>query len=86
MFRALFLDYDRTSATRGNKRSNLKGDTSHAGGQMNKSKMLSFRLDESLLRKVDQLRLSRHRTRGEIIREALQMYFRVHNPEIVRRR
>ena len=49
---------------------------------MNKSKMLSFRLDESLLRKVDQLRLSRHRTRGEIIREALQMYFRVHNPEI----
>ena len=50
---------------------------------MNKSKMLSFRLDESLLRKVDKLRLSRHRTRGEIIREALQMYFRVHNPEIV---
>jgi len=49
---------------------------------MNKSKMLSFRLDASLLRKVDMLRLSRHRTRGEIIREAVEMYDRVHNPVI----
>jgi metal-responsive CopG/Arc/MetJ family transcriptional regulator len=47
---------------------------------MNKTRMLSFRLDEALLRKVDVLRISRHRTRGEIIREALEMYFRVHNP------
>jgi len=44
--------------------------------------MLSFRLDASLLRKVDMLRLSRHRTRGEIIREAVEMYDRVHNPVI----
>jgi len=42
--------------------------------------MLSFRLDTSLLRKVDMLRISRHRTRGEIIREALELYFRAHNP------
>ncbi len=49
---------------------------------MNKTKMLSFRLDAALLRKVDMLRLSRHRTRGEIIREALDMYFKVHNPTL----
>lgn len=47
---------------------------------MSKSKMLSFRLDASLLRKVDMLRISRHRTRGEIIREALELYFRAYNP------
>jgi hypothetical protein len=47
---------------------------------MNKTRMLSFRLDAALLRKVDILRISRHRTRGEIIREALEMYFRVYNP------
>jgi hypothetical protein len=44
--------------------------------------MLSFRLDAMLLRKVDMLRVSRHRTRGEIIREALELYFRAHNPII----
>ena len=49
---------------------------------MNKSKMLSFRLEETLLRKVDQLRLSRHRTRGQIMREALELYFRAYNPTI----
>jgi predicted transcriptional regulator len=42
--------------------------------------MLSFRLDAMLLRKVDMLRVSRHRTRGEIIREALELYFRAYNP------
>jgi hypothetical protein len=42
--------------------------------------MLSFRLDAMLLRKVDMLRISRHRTRGEIIREALELYFQAHNP------
>jgi metal-responsive CopG/Arc/MetJ family transcriptional regulator len=42
--------------------------------------MLSFRLDTSLLRKVDMLSISRHRTRGEIIREALELYFRAYNP------
>jgi metal-responsive CopG/Arc/MetJ family transcriptional regulator len=49
---------------------------------MSKSKMLSFRLDTSLLRKVDLLRISRHRTRGEIIREALELYFRAYNPQV----
>ena len=49
---------------------------------MTKSKMLSFRLDSVLLRKVDMLRVSKHRTRGEIIREALELYFRAHNPII----
>jgi predicted transcriptional regulator len=47
---------------------------------MNKSRMLSFRLDAALLRKVDLLRIARHRTRGEIIRDALELYFKVHNP------
>ena len=42
--------------------------------------MLSFRLDAMLLRKVDILRVSRHRTRGEIIRKALELYFRAYNP------
>ncbi len=42
--------------------------------------MLSFRLDTMLLRKVDMLRLARHRTRGQIIREALELYFRAYNP------
>jgi len=45
--------------------------------------MLSFRLDAALLRKVDFLRISRHRTRGEIIREALELYFRAYNPQIL---
>ena len=45
--------------------------------------MLSFRLDAMLLRKVNMLRVSRHRTRGEIIREALELYFRAYNPVAV---
>ena len=44
--------------------------------------MLSFRLDAMLLRKVDMLRVSRHKTRGEIIREALELYFRAYNPQL----
>lgn len=44
--------------------------------------MLSFRLDTALLRKVDMLHLSRHKTRGEIMRDALELYFRTYNPEI----
>jgi metal-responsive CopG/Arc/MetJ family transcriptional regulator len=50
---------------------------------MNKSRMLSFRLNEMLLRKVDMLRISRHRTRGEIIREALELYFKAYNPTTI---
>jgi hypothetical protein len=47
---------------------------------MGKTKMLSFRLDSALLRKIDLLQISRHKTRGEIIREAVELYFSVHNP------
>ncbi len=47
---------------------------------MSKTKMMSFRLDATLLRKVDLLRVSRHRSRGQIIREALEIYFRAYNP------
>jgi predicted transcriptional regulator len=47
---------------------------------MSKSKMLSFRLDSALLRKIDLLQISRHKTRGQIIREAVQLYFSVHHP------
>jgi metal-responsive CopG/Arc/MetJ family transcriptional regulator len=46
--------------------------------------MLSFRLDAILLRKVEMLRLTRHKTRGEIIREALELYFRAYNPVVKR--
>jgi predicted transcriptional regulator len=47
---------------------------------MDKYPRLTFRLNHPLLKKVNQLSLSRHRTRGQIIREALEMYYRVHNP------
>jgi len=47
---------------------------------MNKTKMLSFRLDASLLQKVDMLRLSRHLGNSEILRSALELYFRAYNP------
>lgn len=49
---------------------------------MSKSQMLSFRLDAMLLRKVNMLAVSRHRSRGETIREALELYFRAYNPVI----
>jgi predicted transcriptional regulator len=44
--------------------------------------MLSFRLDAMLLRKLNILTFSRHRSRGEIIREALELYFRAYNPQV----
>jgi hypothetical protein len=47
---------------------------------MDKYPRLTFRLNQHLLTKVNQLSLSRHRTRGQIIREALEMYYRVYNP------
>jgi metal-responsive CopG/Arc/MetJ family transcriptional regulator len=49
---------------------------------MSKSKMLSIRLDAALLRKVDLLCISRHRSRGQIIREAVELYFRAYNPTV----
>lgn len=47
---------------------------------MDKYPRLTFRLNQTLLTKVNNLSLSRHRTRGQIIREALEMYYRVYNP------
>ena len=49
---------------------------------MDKYPRLTFRLNQHLLTKVNQLSLSRHRTRGQIIREALDMYYRVYNPVV----
>jgi hypothetical protein len=37
-------------------------------------------LDSVLLRNIDLLRISWHKMYGDIIREALQMYFLVHHP------
>lgn len=50
------------------------------GGGMNKKNMISFRTDDTSLRKLNILCLSRHRSRGQILREAVDMYFRVHQP------
>ena len=42
----------------------------------------TFRLDKSLLTRINQLSLARHRTRGQICRESVAMYHKVHNPVI----
>ena len=47
---------------------------------MDKYPRLTFRLNQHLLIKVNRLSLSRHRSRGQIIREALEMYYHVYNP------
>ena len=47
---------------------------------MNKNQMVSFRLDTASLKKLNILRLCRHRSRGQIIREAIDLYFRAYNP------
>ena len=47
---------------------------------MDKYPRFTFRLNRHLLTKVNHLSLSRHLTRGQIIREALDMYYRVYNP------
>jgi hypothetical protein len=47
---------------------------------MNKNQMVSFRLDMASLKKLNILRLCRHRSRGQIIREAIDLYFRAYNP------
>lgn len=49
---------------------------------MNKTHMVSFRLDGTTWRKLNLLRLSRHRSRGQILREALDLYFQVHVPVV----
>ena len=40
---------------------------------------LTFRLNQQLLNKIAMLSRSRHRSRGAIIREAVEMYYRAHN-------
>ena len=47
---------------------------------MNKTQMVSFRLDTASLKKLNLLRLYRHRSRGQILREAIDLYFRAYNP------
>jgi predicted transcriptional regulator len=47
---------------------------------MEKYPRLTFRLNQRLLTKINHLSMSRHRTRGQIIREAVEMYYRVYNP------
>ena len=47
---------------------------------MNKNQMVSFRLDMASLKKLNILRLCRHRSRGQILREAIDLYFRAYNP------
>lgn len=46
---------------------------------MDKYPRLTFRLNQGLLTKVNHLSRARHRSRGQIIREALEMYYRAHN-------
>ena len=41
---------------------------------------LTFRLNQQLLNRIVALSRSRHRSRGQIIREAVEMYYRVHSP------
>jgi predicted transcriptional regulator len=40
---------------------------------------LTFRLNQQLLNKIARLSRSKHRSRGAIIREAVEMYYRAHN-------
>lgn len=51
---------------------------------MEKYPRLSFRLSHGLLTKINYLSLSRHRTRGQIIREAIELYFRAYNPVVTK--
>jgi metal-responsive CopG/Arc/MetJ family transcriptional regulator len=41
---------------------------------------LTFRLNQALLTKVNHLSRSQNITRGQVIREALEMYYKVHKP------
>ena len=40
---------------------------------------LTFRLNHQLLNKIAILSRSKHRSRGQVIREAVEMYYRAHN-------
>lgn len=58
----------------------LKCDTCRNAAAMNKDQMVSFRLDTASLRKLNILRRCRHRSRGQILREAIDVYFQAYNP------
>lgn len=49
---------------------------------MQKKHVLSFRLDSTTLRKLNLLRLSRHRSYGQILREAVDVYFMAYMPVV----
>jgi hypothetical protein len=49
---------------------------------MTKTHTVSFRLDAATWRKLNLLRLSRHCSRGQILREATDLYFRAHMPVV----
>ena len=46
---------------------------------MDKYPRLTFRLNNQLLNKIAMLSRSKHRSRGQVIREAVEMYYRTHN-------
>lgn len=50
---------------------------------MDRYPRLTFRLNQRLLTKINYLSISRHRTRGQVIREAVEMYYRVYNPVVL---
>ena len=50
---------------------------------MDRYPRLTFRLNQRLLTKINYLSISRHRTRGQVIREAVEMYYRFYNPVVL---
>ena len=50
---------------------------------MDRYPRLTFRLNQRLLTKINYLSVSRHRTRAQVIREAVEMYHRVYNPVVI---
>lgn len=57
---------------------------SHVRSQlMDRYPRMTFRLNPCLLTKINYLSISRHRTRGQVIREAVEMYYRVYNPVVL---
>lgn len=49
---------------------------------MDKYPRLTFRLSQQLATQLSYLSRSRHRTRGQIVREAIALYYRAFNPVV----
>jgi len=49
---------------------------------INKYPRITFRLSSEQLRKAKLLSFARNRTIGQVMRESLEMYWKVHNPEL----